>query len=229
MTEQTTSQTSDPLDRAIGALVGLATGDDGAPLPRRFPASPATVVVGDSLLWIGLMVELGSQDEPDGPSGWLDVFAMGEVRIAAHLSKMATASTPGLWRGETYDRHLPVVVRPTREEDAVNAISLFGELGIPLPIPVIAAIHSMDRAIPRPTLWALSQNDGVVTTMMIRSEAGRYLRYSGRWHELADDGVVEGLNVTEVEGDSLATFDRFDRAGQFVEISGLTRRGERPL
>jgi hypothetical protein len=174
-------------------------------------------------------VRIGYVSEDTGANMGLEApivltnFAMGEDRYMT-LSQLDT-SVQGMWRGVSWPSEYTVVVRPTQEADAVNAESMSAGPHIPLPLDVIAAIHSPEGSL-MPTLWAMSEDDGFVATMMLNSDTGLYVRYSGQWHPITDDDVVDGLNVTEVDGAALDMFDQFDRAGQLVHVSAMYKDGQ---
>jgi hypothetical protein len=48
-----------------------------------------------------------------------------------------------------------------------------------------------------------------------------YVRYSGAWHPIVDEDVVDGLNAAETAETSVDMFDQFDRAGQLVHITAM--------
>jgi hypothetical protein len=71
-------------------------------------------------------------------------------------------------------------------------------------------------------LFALTDSDGFVVTMMLDTEAGLHLRFSGMWFDMVEE-VVDGLGLTEVETAALDMFDQYDRSGQLVHVSAMPK------
>jgi len=153
----------------------------------------------------------------------LIVSAMGEDKWFT-LSEIDT-SMQGTWLAQAWPDRFPVTVRLTDESDAVDAVTMSGGLAIPLPMELLVALHSNEGATV-PNLYAMSEDDGFVATMMLNSDTGLYVRYSSQWHKITDDDVVDGLNVTEVDGAALEMFDQFDRAGQLVHVTAMYKDGQ---
>ena len=179
---------------------------------------------GREQLWIGY----ASYDTGANVGGFtgtpliLVVQAMNEEKWFT-LSEIDT-SIQGTWLCTAWPDEFPVTVRLTQESDAVSAVSMSGGLAIPLPLELLVALHSNEGATV-PNLYAMSEDDGFVATMMLNSDTGLYVRYSSQWHKITDDDVVDGLNVTEVDGANLEMFDQFDRAGQLVHVSAMYKDG----
>lgn len=172
--------------------------------------------------WIGFVSEdTGANMGLNAPI-ILTNTALGEERYV-ELSELVTSGP--IWYGKTWEQNFPVTVRPTTENDAVSAISMSGGPRIPLPVPVLAAIHQSNGEFNMPTLWSMSDDDGFVVTMMLATDVGLYVRFSNQWHLLSNDDVVDGLSVHEVDGAALDMFDQFDRAGQLVHTSAMKNNG----
>lgn len=150
--------------------------------------------------------------------GLLTIRALGDERYMS-LEEFDTSGAQ--WAGTTSPSGYPITVRSTIEEDGIRAMSLAGGPRVPLPIPVLEAIHQSEGTFTMPTTWAMSEDDGFVVTLMLSTDQGLYVRFSGAWHLITNEDVVDGLNVTEVEGSGLDMFDQFDRAGQLVHVSAM--------
>ena len=150
----------------------------------------------------------------------LVIRAMGGERIMP-IREIDTSGP--IWYGETFPSRYPVTVRPTIEDDALSAMSMGGGPGVPLPLPVLEAIHRSEGIFNMPQMWAMTEDDGFVATLMLSTDVGLYVRASGLWHSIEDEDVVDGLNAIEVEGPALDMFDQFDRAGQLVNITAMPK------
>lgn len=120
-----------------------------------------------------------------------------------------------------------VTVRNTIPDDALTAISMGGCPKIPMPVAVLAYMHLVEFNVPH--LYALSEDDGFVATMMLSTDSGIYIRYDSQWHEIMDEEAIDGLNVTEVADTALATFDEYDKAGQLVQADAMMRPDGSPV
>lgn len=136
----------------------------------------------------------------------------GRVFGLASIDQVA----PNYWEAKSHPGEVAMTIKPTTEYDVVNSITASSDL--PLPLDVIASI--LEPVHMEPVLYAMSEDDGFVATMMLSSDAGMYMRYSGQWHDLNPE-VVDGLTVTEVDGNALDMFDQFDRAGQLVHVGAM--------
>lgn len=191
------------------------------PRLKTFLESPVTIAItradGDEL-WIGskatwrtgdycpIDLELHGKNE----TRWFPLTELEEV-------------APDMWSGriQTDTPDGPrVMIRPTVETDAMSAITTFAFPHIPIPLDVLSEYLNHDGAF-MPTLWAMSDDDGFVVTLMLNSDAGLYVRYANAWLRLNDPDVIDGLNVTEVDASSLDMFDQFDQAGQMVGLSAM--------
>lgn len=193
-----------------------------------FSASPCTLVIhrpnGDEL-WIGARISWEAESEPPFV---LSNFAMGETKWFPCDSIEEDA--PQHWSGRLWtegaEQGHEFIVRPTLESDSVNALTMSGMPDIPMPLAVIGGIHESNGVFTMPTLWAMSDDDGFVVTMMLNTEQGLYVRAAAAWHALADEDVVDGLNVTEVQDSALDLFDQFDRTGQLVHVTAMPVSGQ---
>lgn len=176
-------------------------------------------------LWIGdVSWAHGTELSIEAPAA-LVIKALGEEKLIAVAQP--DVSVPDLWTGETWPGSVEFLVRPTIEDDAISAVSMASVPAIPMPLDVIEGIIRSEGIFSMPTLYAMSEDDGFVATMMLDSDQGLYVRYSSMWHLLTDDNVVDGLNATEVSAAALDMFDQFDRAGQLVNVGSMqTPEGE---
>lgn len=185
---------------------------------RTFQGTPVTVIFRNERQHaIFSKVECVAGDPGNSP--WaLECYygSTGEYRKFAVTEVDQTS--PNYWIAKSAPGEVHITVRLTDESDVLNSITV--QASIPLPPDVISAL--MEPNFNMPTLYAMSEDDGFVATMMLSSDTGMYMRYSGEWHTLNPD-AIDGLNVTEVEGAALDMFDQFDRAGQLVNISAMPR------
>lgn len=195
-------------------------------MSQRYPGL-ATVVIGwtDPAYWIGVVASDPAEAQA-AQSPFLLTIRFGHEAREQRLGSLDTSGA--IWTGTLYrpdlNREIPVTVRPTIEDDALVAYSMSACPAIPLPVPVLDYMHTVEFTVPN--LYAMSDDDGFVVTMMLNSDAGLYVRYASMWHRLVDDDVVDGLNVTEVDDASFDMFDQFDRAGQLVHVSAMPFKGQ---
>lgn len=190
---------------------------------KHFQGSPTTLVIqrptGEEL-WIGSQVSWEAESDPPiiltnhafGDEKWFPLESL-EEDAPQHWSGV-------LWSQGAEPGHA-ITVRPTLESDAVNALTMSGFPSVPMPLAVISGLHASNGVFTMPTLWAMSDDDGFVATMMLNTDQGLFVRAASAWHELADEDVVDGLGVTEVQDSALDLFDQFDRAGQLVHVSAM--------
>lgn len=196
----------------------------------KFPRYPATIILqprrGDEF-WIG-RVEMENTSAPDSPPWVMTVTGLGETR--SWPVEVFDEIVPGEWEGLLWtdedDTHVSFRVRETLPRDAEVAISLQGSgLEIPMPLELIEHIHSSDGNFTMPQLFALTDDEGFVATMLLSAPTGLYVRYSSAWHELTDDSVVENLNVYDVADTALDLFDRREIEGQLVAVTSMLAPG----
>lgn len=187
----------------------------------------ATVIIGDRAIpdvaWIGSASSDAGVNLGRSAPVVLIIEAMDDAKVV-ELTDLDT-SVPGNWTGRTWPDEQPVVVRPTLESDAIISTTMSGMPSVPMPLDVIGSIHASNGVFTMPTLWAMTDDDGFVVTMMLNSDTGLYVRFASAWHRLVDDDVVDGLSVVEVDDSSLEMFDQFDRAGQLVHVSAMSQGG----
>ncbi len=195
------------------------------PAHKVFESSPVTVLVqyrDEQELWIGASAEW----EAGGFSPYsLSLYGMSDLKLFP-LSELDEVA-PKMWRGRVVAGVLDspeITVRPTVEADAISAITTAGYPRVPMPLTVLSSLLESDVST-MPTLWAMSDDDGFVVTMMLNSDAGLYVRYSAAWFRITDPEIVSGLSATEVDDASLEMFDQFDQAGQMVALSAFRQNG----
>lgn len=199
-----------------------------SPIAKKFEAAPVTIVitrpVGEET-WIGSILDW---EAGDGVPYVATLYAMSDARWfpMTQLDEVA----PLMWQGRLAtmdgDDGDRFIIRPTVEADAVSSITMSGMPSVPMPLDVISSIHASNGEFQMPTLWAMSDDEGFVATLMLNSDAGLFVRYSGGWHRILDEDAVDGLNVTEVDDAALEMFDQFDRAGQMVALSSMPQNGK---
>lgn len=183
------------------------------------------------------------------PSYWIGTIATDEIEAAdadvpyvlridfcgtRRQRALDILDTSGaVWSGIRHEDEMNIggpvamTVRSTVPDDALVAYSMGICPKIPLPVSVLAYMHNVEFNVPH--LYALSEDDGFVATMMLDTDSGIFIRYSNQWHEIVDEDVVDGLNVSEVNDASLAMFDQYDNAGQLVALTSFINAQGEPV
>lgn len=186
----------------------------------HMPMTPATLIIrrrNVDEVWIGERIKI--EHEPTGnPPATLVLEAMGEQRIWPLESDPVDAG--GEWTGQLLDSEVTFHTRGTLPRDAESSVTMEGFPRIPMPVDLLAYIHSTgDHTMP--DLFALTDDDGFVATMMLSAPTGLYVRYASMWHAVTDPDVVDGLTVHEVAPAALELFDARERAGQLPNVSAM--------
>lgn len=190
-------------------------------MTKTFPSNPSTVTITfkddrPPLSMIFREVTMSTEEQPDPPVAL--VMVDGDYdRLLPLLTLDEVTRT--LWEGE--GTTCSVVVRPSVESDGVIASVAPGAPSIPMPVPVMRYYAALSEGFTVPKLYALSEDDGFVATMMLDSEPGIYIRYSGAWHQITDEDAVDGLSVHEVDAGGLDLFDQYDRQGLLVGVTAM--------
>jgi len=188
-------------------------------------SNPSTLIPTNGVsLWVGefSFEEIGGSEL--SPPWMLRITARGDRRTFPVASWEQVS--PEIIRGEFWSQEPSsdpdtFTIRPTTPRDAERAISLFGSgINYPLPVDVIAYLHSPEGS-KMPQLFALSDDDGFVVTLMLSSAPGIYLRYASIWQEMTNPDAIDGLNVNEVSGNAVDLFDEKDAQGVLVHISDM--------
>src|SRR5690606_296757 len=116
----------------------------------------------------------------DAPPWVVTIAANGEVRSfpVESWEKLAPGIVAGaLWGGPEGGLAERFTVRPTSHRDAELSIALKGAgVDIPLPVELIAHYHSPSGGTtPMPELYALSDDEGFVVTMLLSAPTGLYV------------------------------------------------------
>jgi hypothetical protein len=128
---------------------------------------------------------------------------------------------PGMLTGVTAPSGYGITIRPVEDDDCVG---MMGMPDFPCPAVVVGAIiagENMDTHIE-----AMVESDGFVSTLMLVTDVGLWLRYSSGWIKLNDVSLIDGLGAVNVEGGSVDLYDAADRAGKQLPISSLPGSGE---
>ena len=70
-------------------------------------------------------------------------------------------------------------------------------------------------------LMAVVDEQGDVLTILLMSNAGTYLRYSGAWIPVTDPAQISGWNAVPVKDEALDVYDPIDQAGYVTHINSL--------
>lgn len=156
--------------------------------------------------------------EPDTlPPAGIVAVANGYEKVVG--LEFLDTSDPNLWEG--FGGAQTVKVRPAMEDDAVFSPLGVGVPQVPLPLPVQESLLYATEGVTAPVLYAMSDDQGFVVTLMLSTDVGIYLRASGAWHLLTEEDVVDGLTTVAVNDTAVDMFDQFDRAGQLVPTSAM--------
>ena len=191
---------------------------------KQFRYKPVTVDVVDpdgenSVLWIGRSARYGPVVGAETPyvveiAIRDDVKIIGLGDITRDTSDEVIATTASGYTAK---------IRETLPRDAERAISI--DSSIPLP-PVVAAMmvsraaNERDSSV-QPTLSALVDDEGLVATLMLTSNAGLFARYDNVWVDIADIDSIEGLDAYDVEDSALELYDEHDQVGESVHIVSM--------
>jgi hypothetical protein len=134
---------------------------------------------------------------------------------AAHIDLADYDLKPGLVLGRTASG-ARITARGYVPEDAVPTSGL---PGYSIPVVVMAGILSGENGTMR--LEALCEDDDYVSTVMLVSDVGLYLRYSGAWWDLPSVDVIDGLNSVEIPEGALDLYDAADQGGRQLHISSF--------
>ena len=145
-------------------------------------------------------------------------ITMGYQRVGELVRDLGisdiTVDLPGQLEGTTWPSEYRFLVRATDTYDAVASEQI--TTAFPMPIPVIQATI---RGASMNSLQAIVDDNGDVLTMMLTSDAGVFMRYSGAWIDLNDPELLDGLDVIEVKDEALDIYDPLDQSGQTANIT----------
>lgn len=188
-------------------------------------SNPSTLVPDlGRFFWIGEIwfeeVNAGAESPP-----WVVIIsARGEQRSfpVASWEQLSPEIVKGeFWSLEPSSDPDTFTIRPTAPRDAESSISLLDTgLNYPLPVDVISYLLGPEGS-KMPQLYALSDDDGFVVTLMLSSAPGIYLRYASIWQEMTNPDAIDGLNVNEVSGNAVDLFDEKDAQGVLVHVSDM--------
>lgn len=186
---------------------------------------PATVEFeNERVSWIG-KASLFGDPEADGqlePLWVLEVSSAGDTRSFPITS--ITEVSPQEWEGESWVSGRSGIrfrVRPTLPRDAESSLLLSQtDSRYPMPVELLASLHSpSDGVLTMPQLYALSDDDGFVGSLLLSASTGLYVRYGFAWHYVSDPELIDGMNVVEVGGASVDLFDDYAKRGQSPIVS----------
>lgn len=211
---------------AAGLPPARVTFDEEMPLTLpaspTHPISPATLVMsggGPYAVWIGTEVRWERSD--GGPPLLVTLHAMSEER--SFPCSVLDEVSPCVWAGCTWSDGgfgEAFTVRPTVEEDSLKAVSMSGQVEVPMPVAVIADLHSDSGGGHSPALLALVR-DELVSGLMLRTNVGPFLRSSGRWHLVTHEDSLRAFALVEADECSLKLFDQRSKAGEPFYLAEL--------
>lgn len=112
-----------------------------------------------------------------------------------------------------------IVVRASNEHDVVGSQSVTSK--IPLPLRVIEELVSNVEPTEPVVLNALADDQGFVSTLLLDSPSGMYVRYSRVWVELSDPEIIHNMDVYEVADEALDLYDQYDQVGRSIHVGSL--------
>jgi len=186
---------------------------------RTFAAQPVTMELDQPEGVIVVVVDsVTLQPQPEEGVPMMVLLTSGTEVRQMPVGEV-TLDIAGQFEGTTVPNGYRLVLRQTTDHDAVAS----DEVGstIPLPVAVISAIIHDEAQAMNDSLEALLTDDGQVLTLMLMTDVGAYLRYSGAWVDLLDVGQIDGYNVVPVQESALDIYDAFDQSGQSCNIAQL--------
>lgn len=183
--------------------------DDGI---RRVLGSPGTIIFhdvdGTESYTIAMRVELLDNYGNLG----MKAIAYPTESGLSHIDVESYDLKPGLVLGRT-TAGARVTGRAYVPEDAVMADGL---PGYSIPTTVMSGLLSGENGTMR--LEALCEPDDYVATVMMVTDVGFYLRYSGAWWDLPSIDVIDGLTTVEITDGALDVYDTADQGGRQLHI-----------
>lgn len=157
----------------------------------------------------------------------LEIDALGEIRTLplASIEEVAEGEWEGqLWMGGPREGN-KIYVRSTVPRDAETATLLVStDSRYPMPVELLANLHSSPNGVlTMPELFALSDDDGFVGSLLLSAPTGLYVRYGFAWHYVSDPELIDGMNIIDVGGASVDLFDEFAKRGQSAVVSTYPR------
>lgn len=181
---------------------------------KRTIAAPATIISGPDSATILISQSAYLSDEDGMPN--TVVYAFGDDELRYVDVEPPTVFEPGVLEAVTIPNGYPITVRSTVPEDAVG---MAGFPSYPLPVPVIAASLAGENV--NTHIEALVEDDGFVSTLLLVTDTGLWVRYSGQWMRLTDVTTIDGLNSVELKDESVDLYDAADLAGRQLPIDSF--------
>ena len=191
----------------------------------KLKSNPTTIVISaiddeaneqQEIRWIGREPTYGEDEFRPGEFVVVLPIRRDEKRLS--ISSFETMG-PDALKGTTAESGFNFVVRPTMEYDVVGSMSV--QSRIPLPLEVIAMLVSEDGANEPVDLQALANDDGFVSTLLLNSSAGVFLRYSKTWVTLKNPDLIEDLDIYDVEEEAVDLYDQYDQVGRSIHVASL--------
>lgn len=191
-----------------------------------FRHKPATVVVTNRAtreqeVWVGSHARFGPSDGLAAPFA-VELFARGDMKIFPIGTILADSNDELELLGS--EEGSQITVRAYQPEDATRAITVDSEFA--LPSAVVATMVNDEAGEARvtntaPSLEALVDDNGFVSTLLLVSDAGLYARYDSQWVPLQSSDPLDGLSVYELKPEGLSLYDQYDQVGQSVHIASM--------
>jgi hypothetical protein len=108
-----------------------------------------------------------------------------------------------------------VVVRQSEPEDAMS-------VGLaPFPLPIEAMRQILIGGGMSADLYAMTDPNGDVHTVLLFTDFARWVRYGGAWIALADLSLLDQYSAWRTNANGLTLYDAADQSGQMVHISSM--------
>lgn len=130
------------------------------------------------------------------------------------------------WAGDAYTATgaEPGVTVRVRALDPYDGITLAPKAGVPQPMEVLRAAVSQGGGVVAQELTAVVAADNTVVTLMLETEIGTYVRFSGDWQLLGDNSeALDDTWTLTVSADALGVFDAADMASATLSAFDLPR------
>ena len=132
-------------------------------------------------------------------------------------TEMTADANQWRWRD---DRNREITIRPTRESDSETARNHPFFPPHPLPVPVIGGI--MAGTLGDTILYAATDSDGDVHTLILETGLGLYARYARTWQKVGDASAISHLNMIRVAETDVEVYDQADENQRQLPLAAFT-------
>jgi len=138
----------------------------------------------------------------------IEVTFTEEEPVRGHLTQEILLRDRDLivWRGVKGSIFTAREIRPS---DA----PLAGIYGFDLPVPVLAAIATGQIGTNMKLQAIVDEDDNMVLTLMLETDAGLFVRYDGLWHPFNEPELFDSTYMMEVHENAIQVYDAADVIG----------------